>query len=320
MCDSIDIIISWLNPYDKHWEDEYKNAKLKYKGDNSDNRIEEYSTFKYFLRSVEQNLPFINKIFLVLNDEFQIPDWLNTECKKLKIVFLKDYMPEFILPQFNTFAIEAFYHLIPDLSEKFIFCNDDMIFTKELTKDFFFKNNLPVDIDTKGKYISCNPVDAYNCNRIKRNNSSIFGLMTANTLKYAKQHIDKNICFYENTHMPCPFLKSSWKKWLNTKDLCSIFANSKFREPNQISTILLMRWIRIHYNEFFENKNLKEEYKYIEIHGNNMKEYKDIMDSIIQGKILCINDMIISGYCDDVRTKIDLILNEVFPNKSKYEK
>ena len=317
--ENIDIIISWLNPNDEHWQKEFYAAKLKYRGDSSKNRINDYSTFKYFLRSVDENLPFINKIFLVLNDENQIPEWLNINYKKLKIIYLRDYMPPFILPQFNTLAIEAFYHLISELSEKFIFCNDDMIFTKKLDKDFFFKNNLPVDVNTKGRYISCNPLDAINCNRMRINNNGLFGLMTANTLKYAKNHIDKNICFYENTHMPCPFLKSSWKKWLNEKDLCKIFYNSKFREAKHISTILMMRWIRLHFNEYIEDKSILNEYSYIEIHGNKNNEYRTIMNSITNGKILCINDVIIERYAEDVKDKIEKILSAVFPNKSNFE-
>lgn len=143
--------------------------------------------------------------------------------------------------------------------------------------------------------------------------------MTENTLKYAKENINKNLSFYENTHMPCPFLKSSWEKWLNVKDLCRIFNKSKFREENHISTILLMRWIRLHFNEYVNDKKIINNYQYLEIHGNKMDEYRLIMKSIYMGKILCINDMIISGYENDVNSKIQQILSVVFPKKSQFE-
>jgi hypothetical protein len=50
-----------------------------------------------------------------------------------------------MLPTFNSGAIEMNLHHIPDLSEKFIYFNDDFFVTKKLSPDYFFTNGLPND-------------------------------------------------------------------------------------------------------------------------------------------------------------------------------
>lgn len=55
---------------------------------------------KYSLRSVSQYLPWINKIYIVIDN--QVPSWLNTEHPKIKIIDHKDILPADALPTFNS--------------------------------------------------------------------------------------------------------------------------------------------------------------------------------------------------------------------------
>ena len=70
--------------------------------------------------------------------ESQLPEWLNRDAPKLRIVYHEDYIPQEYLPTFSTFIIEWWYFLIPDLSEHFIVCNDDMYFLNKIPEDRFF--------------------------------------------------------------------------------------------------------------------------------------------------------------------------------------
>lgn len=69
--------------------------------------------------------------------EGHIPDWINTECTKLKIVKHSDFIPLDDLPLFNSRAIEVNLHRIPELSEKFVYFNDDFLIINKINKTFF---------------------------------------------------------------------------------------------------------------------------------------------------------------------------------------
>ena len=41
-------------------------------------------------------------------------------------------------PTFSSRVIESHLHLIPGLNERFVYCNDDMMFGREMRKDDFW--------------------------------------------------------------------------------------------------------------------------------------------------------------------------------------
>ena len=94
---------------------------------------------KYSLRSLEKYAPWINKVYIVTNG--QIPKWLNLDNPRVKIVTHDQIMPKYALPTFNSMAIEANLAHIPDLSEKFLYSNDDTFFGNNATPSFFFSKD-----------------------------------------------------------------------------------------------------------------------------------------------------------------------------------
>ena len=139
----IDIVIPYVNNQDPVWQKEYekyKNIKSSSLHANSEVRYRDWGTLKYLLRSIETNIPWINKVFIIVCSESQIPEWLDTSNPKLEIVLHKDYIPEQFLPTFNANTIETFLHRIKNLSEHFIYGNDDFFFLKPLEREDFFKD------------------------------------------------------------------------------------------------------------------------------------------------------------------------------------
>ena len=136
----IDLVIPWV------CEDEnLQKERSKYRTDNTDRqatykvRFKDNGELRYLLRSVETNASFINKVFLVTNG--QIPDWLNLYHPKLQLVNHKEIFPLDALPTFNTLAIEACIPNIPNLSDRFLYANDDMFFANKVDESFFFDKN-----------------------------------------------------------------------------------------------------------------------------------------------------------------------------------
>lgn len=76
-------------------------------------------------------MPWVRYVWIVTNG--QIPLWLNVSHPKIRLVNHKDIFkwPEH-LPTFNSLAIESHIHLIPGLSEHFIYFNDDMVLTSKV--------------------------------------------------------------------------------------------------------------------------------------------------------------------------------------------
>jgi hypothetical protein len=93
----------------------------------------------YSLRSIEKNMPWINRIFIIVDN--QIPNFLDIKNKQITIVDLKDIFPKDALPNFNTNAIETVMGKIEGLSEYFILASDDMMVNKPVEKGYFYTSD-----------------------------------------------------------------------------------------------------------------------------------------------------------------------------------
>lgn len=71
----------------------------------------------YWFRGVEKFAPWVNKVYLVMDN--QKPDWLNLESEKLVLVDHKEIINNDYLPVFSSNTIECNIHKIPNLSEHF---------------------------------------------------------------------------------------------------------------------------------------------------------------------------------------------------------
>lgn len=94
-------------------------------------RFADHDELLYSLRSVDEHMPWVRYVWIVTNG--QTPSWLNLTHPKIRMVDHKDIFkwPEH-LPTFNSLAIEAHIHLIPGLSEHFIYFNDDMMLASKV--------------------------------------------------------------------------------------------------------------------------------------------------------------------------------------------
>ncbi len=152
----IDLVYLWVDGSDKKWLakknfwlEKYGKSKNKYS--NVDARFRDNDELKYSLRSVEKFAPWINRIFVVTGG--QTPSWLK-KSKKISIVDHSKMMPKDALPTFNSTAIETCLHKIPNLSEHFLFANDDMFFNDYITPEYFFDTFGNPIVNVKRKRLS----------------------------------------------------------------------------------------------------------------------------------------------------------------------
>ncbi len=135
----VDLVYLWVDGDDPTWLKkktywQKKYGKLPENGTHV-SRFRQFDELKYSLRSVEKNIPWINHIYIVTDN--QTPDWLANH-PKITIINHTDIFPKDALPIFNSAALEVRIPYIPNLSEHFLFANDDCYIRVPLEKNFFF--------------------------------------------------------------------------------------------------------------------------------------------------------------------------------------
>ena len=98
-------------------------------------RFENHDELRYSLRSVFENLPWINHIYLITNK--QRPTWLK-EHPKITVVDHTEIIPSELLPTFSSVVIENYLTKIPGLNEHFLYFNDDIFINRHLSPREFF--------------------------------------------------------------------------------------------------------------------------------------------------------------------------------------
>ena len=143
--EKIDIVVLWVNGSDPEFICEKQIVAGQINGSNhhidSDMRYRDYGTLNHWFRMIEKHAPWLNKVFLITNG--QKPEWLNLDHPKLRLVTHKEFMPLDYLPTFNSAAIELNLHRIEELSENYLYFNDDMYMIRDCKPSDFYKNNLP---------------------------------------------------------------------------------------------------------------------------------------------------------------------------------
>ena len=140
----IDIVIPWVDENDDKWQ----AVKNSFSGDNenfetSNVRFQSWDNLHLWFRAIEECMPWVNRIFLITCG--QVPNFLNKNNGKLKLVYHEEYIPKEYLPTFNSNTIEMNVHRIKDLSENFILFSDDVFPLKPIPEEYYFKNNVVCD-------------------------------------------------------------------------------------------------------------------------------------------------------------------------------
>ena len=99
------------------------------------------------LASLEHNAPWLRKIWIIVDE--QSPDLSRLSAALRAKVHLVDHSDIFAnhgaaLPTFNSLAIETFMWNIKDLSDRFIYFNDDVFLTAPCQKSDFFSPSGPI--------------------------------------------------------------------------------------------------------------------------------------------------------------------------------
>jgi len=316
MNNKIDIVIRYLNDNDEIWQQEYnywKNkeikegkAKLSNRQAFGKERIRDWDTFKYVLRSIEKNCSWINKIFIIVQNERHIPKWLDINNSKIRIVYHDEFMPKELLPTFNSMAIAMYVSNIKDLSENYIMCDDDFYFLNKIAEDRFFKRNKPVHLNNRIAY------GFYKGNYLLGTDNTFYHILNNNfkiEIKYRTKKIKYG--FY---HLPSARNKSFENKILkeNEIEILKRFSCSKFRNSNNVCHNLYDNLLKICGVAIIEDPYKNCSYC-------TLKSTVDF-EKYRNKDIVCFNDTEQLDDYEKTKEKFIMFLDSIFPNKCSFEK
>ncbi|WP_370840216.1 stealth family protein [Megamonas funiformis] len=141
----IDFVVTWVDGNDPIWQAEKAKYSPNKNADNRNVRFRDWDNMQYWFRAVEKFAPWVNKIHFVTYGH--LPKWLNTNNPKLNIAKHSDFIPQKYLPTFSSRTIEFNLHRIENLTERFVYFNDDMFLLRPVKRELFFagKDCLPTD-------------------------------------------------------------------------------------------------------------------------------------------------------------------------------
>lgn len=310
--------------------------------DSSDLRFRnDFDFLKYWFRGVEKFAPWVNRIFFITAGH--LPDWLNLQHPKLKIIRHSDFIPQEFLPTFNSHTIENNLYRITELSENFVYFNDDFYLLRRTRPEDFFK---------EGQYQGKTQLlpRAFFSENILINNPcrDIFPYIQMNNMALVNQDYDKR-SFYKlhktkaynikygifnlrnfllqpwrefsliyDPHCAIAYKKSTfqavWQK--HNKELTEASLR-RFRSDRDVSHLIF------YYTQLLEGKFIPRSANFSHHTMLNKDENQNLqiirMVKSQKYHILCIND----GEVKDpakTRTTLTAAFDKILPEKSTFEK
>ena len=338
----IDFVLTWVDGSDKEWralKNKYMAAekgRLSHDPEaNADCRYRDYGLLKYWFRGVERFAPWVNRIFFITCG--QKPDWLDESNPKLRLVKHDEYIPSDYLPTFQANTIEMNLHRIADLSEQFVFFNDDMFLLRPVKPEFFFRKGLPV--------IACdlgipNWLGNSNTSRLVLNDCGVLKRsMDVNRQirkyiwKYADvrrlgfAHATKNILsfainrtFIPGTfgHLPVGHLKSTLDEiWRKNPGVLDATSRSRFRGDNCVNQWLSCAWNMV--SGRFCPANVKNRGLFIMVNSANLPQICSTIRRQSSPQI-CLNDKENTPDLDYCFSELSKAFDTLLPEKSSFEK
>ncbi|MDA0886030.1 MAG: Stealth CR1 domain-containing protein [Bacteroidetes bacterium] len=290
---SIDAVITWVDGSDK----EYKK-KLEKHLTTSTNYKKQYlqaNEIEYCVKSILKFAPFVRKIFIVTDS--QKPSFRGLEdlivSNKVKVVDHKEIFKgyEKYLPTFNIRSIDAVLHRIEDLSEKFVYFNDDVFLINKIREEDWFIKNKAVLMGKWATNYSINPLKA-----LSGTFKKLFGLRPSFNASQSKA---ANISgfkkeYFKSYHTARPQIKSIIKDFYNNNPETLIDQiKYKFRNSDQFMPYSLCWHLLIKENRAIikEAKELKEVKQTQNLNNRQFISILEKLDDTKDVKYLNIQDL-----------------------------
>lgn len=316
--DTIDIVYLWVDGADPLWRRKRQHAlshsndlarkKLARYGDVA-GRYRDNQELRFNLRALEKFFPDHGHIYLVTDG--QIPSWLNCSAG-ITLIDHTSIIPATALPVFDSGHIESYLHHIPNLSEKFIYLNDDVFFGAPVDADDWFGEH--------GVAVFKEQTQVPDYNSLQKDETA---LVNASIL--SKQWLQQRYPSYQHVHRifahaPRPMLKHVLMELeKEAPELFEQVRQTVFRDWQRPPIVpdLVPRWM-LHRGL----AHLKElDYRYVcSGDADAEQQFHSLIESFGKLAFFCINDTSDNADSADPQlTRISASLEQLLPFASRFE-
>ena len=311
----IDVVYTWVDGSDPVWQ-EKKNARARechreivtYDA-NSANRYRNRDELKYSLRALHEYAPFVNHIYIVTCG--QKPAWIQDHPKITFVSHEDIFTDPKHLPTFNSQAIEAHLHRIPNLQEHYLYLNDDFIFTSRVEpRDFFTRDGKPKVFFDKSEVVPYvaredgKPLTAYHVSMLR-------------TAEWVNQQFGKQVVFHMK-HAPYVMKKSIVHEFESQyPDILQVTSSHPFRSSDDYTlTNGVIPYFALYHNMAAAGSihskilYIKDDYERNFIRLDRMY--------LPKVKMICVEDEVIEG-SDKIDQQVVDALEKKFPKKAPWE-
>lgn len=337
MNDRIDIVIPWVDGSDPAWIREKEKCRIMCGADEkslSNIRFQSWDSLHYWFRAIEKFMPWVNKIIFVTWGH--IPEFLNTNHPKIRIIKHEDFIPKEYLPTFNSNTIEMNYHRIKDLSENFILFNDDLFPLQPIDEMYYFKNNIVCDeaveghitpvevgaISNMARYVQVNNMIIINKHFKKRETQeknwdkwyyNDYGELLERTKSL---HYWYDFAGFRDPHMASAMKKSVLSRlWEVEGEVLDRSSRNQSRAYTDVSQYLIRYW-QLCSGKFYPRRTLGKFYQV------DLDNYNEIARDIEEQKhqMISINENCSTKDFTTIKKMINKAFNKILPDKSEFEK
>lgn len=309
----MDVVITYVDFTNIFWKEAYETTiKENYKptihtSDSiSRTRFVNHGEIRFLLRSIEKYIPWVRNIYMVIDDYLEKPAWLTG----VNIIRHKEIFQEYAdscLPTFNSQAIETVLHRIKDISEPFLYFNDDMFVGKKIEYENMIKDTkmalIPSDCKSKVGKPKIQEI-GFRCawKNVNRLLDERFGKCVRYKLEHAPYIISPKL------------MNKIWAEFHTDMEKT---IRSRFRAIYDVNVSpALHPYYALHTDEGFIQKNLEVKTFYL-----NLKDKKETLKKIHEltesaPHFFCLEDEDGGNESDNT---IRRILEIIFPTISKYE-
>lgn len=129
----VDAVYTWVDAADPAWQELYASTMGSPPTDAD--RFVQFDDLRYSLRSLDVFAPWFRRVHILSN--CTPPAWFQPS-ERIRWVDHAQVIDGGTLPLFNSDAIESFIHRVPDLTEHFVYFNDDVMLWDSVTPGTFF--------------------------------------------------------------------------------------------------------------------------------------------------------------------------------------
>ena len=291
--EKIDAVITWVDGSEPNYklklEKNLKNKRIINRQYTQANEID------FCVASIIKFAPFVRKIFIVTDKQKPRFSGIRhmVSLEKIEIIDHEEIFRDNLdcMPSFNIRSIDALLFKIKNLSDKFIYFNDDMFLIKETTKEDWFKDNKAVLTGSWAK--------TYNKQLIKTISHKIKNLLNFRPSFNAAQSKAANIVgfhnkYFKSFHCGRPQIKSVIKDFYdkNPQRLTNQI-RYKFRDGRQYMPYSLCWHLLIKENLYVESSTNKlvEINKSRNLSAKKLEKILKSIDSKAEVKFLNIQDL-----------------------------